>query len=100
MNESGTGGNRGSLSMRGDATVSGTDYEFRVSGRLSDQARRAVGDFGELHVVESPPETLLYCVGADESRLHGVLVLLEQLGLHVVSVARAQTPRRSRGQPG
>lgn len=74
--------------------MTGTDYEFRVSGRLSEQARRAVGEFGELRVVDAPPETVLYCVGADQARLHGVLVLLENLGLHVVSVARAPTPRR------
>ena len=72
--------------------MSSTQYEFRVSGRLSEQARDAVGEFGELEVVETPPETIIYAESVDESRLHGVLVLLEGLGLHIVSMH--QVPER------
>lgn len=61
-------------------------YEFRVHGRLSEQARHAVGDFSEMQVVPAPPETIIYGSVSDEARLHGMLLLLENLGLHIVSV--------------
>jgi hypothetical protein len=61
-------------------------YEFRVHGRLSDQARHAVGDFSEMRVVPAPPETIIYGCVSDESHLHGILLLLENLGLRIVSL--------------
>lgn len=75
--------------------MSGADYEFRVTGRLTEQARLAVGEFGELRIMETPPETVLYCASADEARLHGVLALLDSLGLHIVSVAKAPVRKRA-----
>jgi hypothetical protein len=69
-----------------------TRYEFRVSGQLTEQALDAVGEFGELQVVESAPETIIYCAAVDRARLHGVLVLLEGLGLHIVEMHQVPDP--------
>jgi hypothetical protein len=70
-----------------------TQYEFRVAGRLSDLARRAVGDVDgpnrvESRVVELPPETLIVFDLADQANLCGIMAGLEDLGLHVVSIRR------------
>ncbi len=62
------------------------EYEFRVSGRLSERARDAVGDFNDMRVVPAPPETILYGPVTDQAQLHGILTFLESLGLHIVSV--------------
>jgi hypothetical protein len=61
-------------------------YEFRVSGRLSDRTRDAVGDFSEMRIVPAPPETILYGAVTDQAHLHGILTFLESLGLQIVSV--------------
>ena len=61
-------------------------YEFRVSGRLSERAQHAVGDFSEMRIVPAPPETLLYGAVTDQAHLHGILVFLESLDLQIVSV--------------
>jgi hypothetical protein len=58
-------------------------YEFRVAGRLSD---RTLGAFPDMVVVEAAPETIIYGNVVDESHLHGVLALIQDLGLHVVSL--------------
>ena len=63
-----------------------TNYEFRVSGRLSERVQSAVSDFGTLQVFPAKPETVIYGPMADQSQLHGLLVLLENLGLHLVSM--------------
>jgi hypothetical protein len=70
-----------------------TRYELRVSGRLSERAKHAFGDFGELRVVQTPPETIIYGPAVDESHLRGILELLQNLGLHVVSVHRMPEAR-------
>jgi len=61
-------------------------YEFRVSGRLSERTRDAVGDFSEMRIVAAPPETILYGAVTDQAHLHGILTFLESLGLQIVSV--------------
>jgi hypothetical protein len=61
-------------------------YELRVSGRLSERARHAVGDFSEMRVMPAPPETILYGSVIDQAHLHGILDFLESLGLQIVSV--------------
>lgn len=58
-------------------------YEFRVSGLLSERTRDA---FPDMTVVDAPPETIILGDVLDESHLHGVLALIQDLGLHVVSV--------------
>ncbi|NKQ52329.1 hypothetical protein HFP15_05490 [Amycolatopsis sp. K13G38] len=66
--------------------MTGRKYEFRVCGRLSDPVREAVGEFSDVRIVAAEPETLIYGTIDDQSHLHGLLVLLENLGLHIVSV--------------
>lgn len=58
-------------------------YHFRVAGRLSDRTR---GAFPDMVLVEAPPETIIYGEVIDEAHLHGVLAMIQDLGLHVVSV--------------
>jgi hypothetical protein len=70
-------------------------YEFRVSGRLSDRTRDAVGDFSEMRIVPAPPETILYGKVTDQAHLHGILTFLESLGLQIVSVH--QLPEQNSG---
>ena len=43
-------------------------YEFRVHGRLSDQARHAVDDFSEMQIVPAPPETIIYGCASSETQ--------------------------------
>jgi len=59
---------------------------------MSDRARHAVDEFGAMRVVTAPPETLIYGEVIDESHLHGMIGLLENLGLHLVSVQRVPSP--------
>jgi hypothetical protein len=58
-------------------------YEFRVAGRLSDRTR---GAFPEMVLVEAPPETIIYGEVIAQAHLHGVLAVIQDLGLHVVSL--------------
>lgn len=66
-------------------------YEFRVSGRLSERAQHAVGDFSEMRIVPAPPETILYGAVTDQAHLHGILAFLEAIGLQIVSVHQLPT---------
>jgi hypothetical protein len=76
-------------------------YEFRVSGRLSERAREAVGDFSEMRVVPAPPETILYGAVTDQAHLHGIMAYLESLGLQIVSVHQLPTePTDTAGTAG
>jgi hypothetical protein len=63
--------------------VSPRRYEFRVAGRLSDNSRAA---FSDMKVIDVPAETLIYGDVVDESHLLGVLALIQNLGLRVVSM--------------
>jgi hypothetical protein len=77
------------MGTRGGRTTVGPvrqRYEFRVSGRLSDRAVAAVGEFSEMRVVPAQPETVLYGAVTDQAHLHGILTFLESLGLQIVSV--------------
>lgn len=58
-------------------------YEFRVDGRLTDEARAA---FVDMRVTEAPPQTVLDGDVLDESHLHGIIAQLQALGITVVSV--------------
>jgi hypothetical protein len=58
-------------------------YQFRVAGSLSDRAR---GAFPDMVLADAPPETIIYGEVIDEAHLYGVLALLQDLGLHVVSL--------------
>ncbi|WP_324245032.1 hypothetical protein [Pseudonocardia sp.] len=59
-----------------------TRYEFRVEGRLTQEARTAIG---AMRITEVPPETVLDGEVVDESHLHGIIVQLQALGVTVVS---------------
>jgi hypothetical protein len=58
-------------------------YEFRVDGRLSDEARAA---FVDMRIMETPPQTLLDGDVIDASHLHGIIAQFQALGITVVSV--------------
>jgi hypothetical protein len=63
-------------------------YEFRVAGLLSERTR---GAFGDMTIEDAPPETIIAGKVLDDAHLHGVLALIQDLGLTVVSVN--QIPR-------
>jgi hypothetical protein len=63
-------------------------YEFRVAGLLSERTR---GAFCDMTIVDAPPETIISGKVLDEAHLYGVLALIQDLGLTVVSVN--QVPR-------
>ncbi|WP_208406436.1 hypothetical protein [Amycolatopsis granulosa] len=74
------------------------NYEFRVHGRCSPHLRQAVGEFSEVSVVPAPPETIIYGAVSDQAHLHGLLLLLEDFGLQIVSVHRIpELPRTASG---
>lgn len=66
--------------------VSAQHYEFRVYGRLSEPLCQAVGEFTDVQVVPAPPETLIYGTVQDQAQLHGMLTLLETLGVRIVAM--------------
>ena len=57
-------------------------YEFRVDGRLSEEARTA---FVDMRITEAPPQTIIDGEVLDESHLHGIIVQLQALGITLVS---------------
>jgi hypothetical protein len=57
-------------------------YEFRVDGRLSEEARAV---FVDMQITEAPPQTIIDGEVMDESHLHGIIVQLHALGITVVS---------------
>lgn len=60
-------------------------YEFRVAGLVSERTRCA---FPGMTVSDAPAETIIVGEVIDESHLHAVLSLIQDLGLRVVSVNR------------
>ena len=62
-----------------------TVYEFRVDGRLSDQAREA---FCDVRIDEIPSGATLYGDVIDESHLLGIMAQFRTLGLTIVSAHR------------
>ncbi len=58
-------------------------YEFRVAGLLSDRTREA---FPDMTVIDAPPDTVIVGAVLDDAHLHGVLAVILDLGLRVVSV--------------
>jgi len=71
--------------------VPSRQYEFRVAGLLSQRSRDA---FPEMTVVDAPPETIIRGEVVDESQLHGVLAMIQNLGLRVVSLHEVPTDMR------
>ena len=66
-------------------------YEFRVDGRLTDQAREA---FCDMRIEESPGGAILSGQVIDESHLLGILAQCRTLGLIVVSAHRVASAAR------
>jgi hypothetical protein len=78
--------------------VTARHYEFRVAGRLSEATREA---FPDMTVRDAPAETIILGEVVDESHLHGVLAMIQNLGLRVVSLH--EVPQRGDGgvaEPG
>jgi hypothetical protein len=70
-----------------------TSYQIRVRGHLGATLRRA---FPAMHAETQGQDTLLQGV-ADQAALHGVLALIETLGLELLEVRRlADEPKTSR----
>jgi hypothetical protein len=69
-------------------------YEFRVDGRLTDQAREA---FCDMRIEEAPAGATLYGDVIDESHLLGILAQCRLLGLTLVSAHRV-SPRAEQGR--
>jgi hypothetical protein len=63
-------------------------YEFRVDGRLTDQAREA---FCDMRIEEAPSGAILYGDVIDESHLLGIMAQCRTLGLVVLSARRVST---------
>ena len=64
------------------------EYEFRVDGRLTDQAREA---FCDMRIEEMSGGVVLYGDVIDESHLLGIMVQCRALGLVLVSAHRVST---------
>ncbi|WP_222263315.1 hypothetical protein [Modestobacter marinus] len=62
-----------------------TLYEFRVDGRLTDQAREA---FCDMRIEELPAGARLCGVVIDEAHLLGIMAQCRALGLVIVSANR------------
>jgi hypothetical protein len=68
-----------------------SQYEFRVDGLLTDQAREA---FCDMRIEESPGGATLSGQVIDESHLLGILAQCRTLGLIVVSAHRVASAAR------
>jgi len=66
--------------------VSSRRYEFRIAGHLSERTRGALTDLGDMAVEDAPPETVIFGEVVDDAQLHGLLDLIQNLGLRVVSL--------------
>jgi hypothetical protein len=60
-------------------------YEIRVGGALDEHW---AGWFDGLQITSAGAETIICGLMADQSALHGVLVKIGDLGLHLISVRR------------
>jgi len=65
-------------------------YEFRVDGRLTEQAREA---FCDMRIEELPDGAVLYGDVIDESHLLGIMAQCRTFGLVVVSAHRVAPGR-------
>jgi hypothetical protein len=75
-----------------------TTYEFRVDGRLTDEAREA---FCDMRIEQLPAGAKLYGEVIDDAHLLGILVQCWTLGLVVISANRACAGAvTSAGEPG
>lgn len=66
-----------------------TNYDITIRGRLGPALIEA---FDGMTVTVSPTQTLLQGRVVDQAALHGVLELIESLGLELLDVRRVDTP--------
>ena len=71
-----------------------TTYEIRVEGRVPEGERT---EFEDMQVVETPGQTVLVGVLADQAALHGVLARLQALGLRLIEVRQRPAADQRRG---
>ena len=64
-------------------------YEFRVHGRLTDQAREA---FCDMRIEELPTGARMYGEVIDEAHLMGIMAQCRTLGLVLLSANRTRRP--------
>jgi hypothetical protein len=69
-------------------------YEIRVRGRLSPAL---LARFDRLQAKVEPVETLLHGPVADQAALHGVIHLVNALGLELLEVRRLPTSAAGNG---
>ena len=67
----------------------GRRYEFRVAGLLSERTR---GAFPDMTVIDAAPETVIVGDVLDDAHLHGVLGLIQDLGLHLTALRQMPDP--------
>jgi hypothetical protein len=68
-------------------SVSPSDYEIRVKGRLSDTV---TGVFEDFIASVKPAETTLRGEVRDQAELHGLLEQIQSLGLELIEVKRLE----------
>ena len=68
-----------------EGTVSRCRYEFRITGKLAEQARSA---FPGMNVAEVPAETVISGDVNDDGGVQEVLTMIQSLGLQLISVLR------------
>ena len=66
-----------------------TNYEITVRGRLGPALMEA---FDGLRVSVEPTDTVISGQIPDQAALHGVLELIESLGLELIDVRRVDAP--------
>ena len=71
-------------------------YEFRVAGLLSERTR---GAFPDMTLADAPPETVIVGDVLDDAHLHGVLGLIQDLGLHLTALRQVADPAPSDPAP-
>jgi hypothetical protein len=71
-------------------TTGESTYEIRLRGRISDAA---LASFERMRVDLAPAETVMHGPVADQAELHGLLELIQALGLELVEVRRLPPAR-------
>ncbi|WP_233594849.1 hypothetical protein [Amycolatopsis sp. WAC 04169] len=70
--------------------LAGMNYVFRGSGRIPEQANRAVDDFRGMFVVPIGGELIVFGTVTEQTSVSRILCALEALGMRVDSVHRVR----------
>jgi hypothetical protein len=84
----------GSVKEKSGATP--TIYQFRIREQLDDHQR--CDWFGDLQMVRSGGQTILWGAVPDQAALYGIIARVSGLGMTLLSVTRVQT-RKTRDKP-